>query len=402
LGSRATTARTVLRPAVLRHIVRPTVVRLAVVRPTVVRLALVLLVVGGLAAGCASSGPGHPAAAPGTPRAPQSAVSVPPTTADAAAAPRATTSLAPGDYVETIRDAGQARGYRLHVPAAAAGGAPLPLVLNLHGATQNAQLQELYSQMDQSADRHGYLVAYPDGTRIATTLTPDPVAKDAQYGFDAGACCGLPASRHLDDVDELLRVIDDVSTRTRVEPRRVYVTGMSNGGMMAYTMAAVAAGRIAAVASVAGQVELTAIHPSRPVPTLEFHSVDDPIASWKGSRDASGRYQFSVMSGIDQWVHADGCAPTPHDGATRSTAAGLAGAPHAVTATLVTWTGCRDGVEVALMRLTGSGHIWPGSAANTGPQTGWVLDGVGQGTTLVNADEVMWQFFSRFELPASS
>ena len=69
---------------------------------------------------------------------------------------------------------------RLHVPAAAASGNPLPLVLNLHGATQNAQLEEITSDMDPNADMNGYLVAYPDGTRIAKVLTPDPVIEDVE------------------------------------------------------------------------------------------------------------------------------------------------------------------------------------------------------------------------------
>ena len=83
----------------------------------------------------------------------------------------------------------------------------LPLVLNLAGATQNGLLQEAQSGMDSSSDKHGYLVAYPDGTRISTVLSPDPVAKDAQYGFNAGACCGLPSTNHVDDVDFLLATI---------------------------------------------------------------------------------------------------------------------------------------------------------------------------------------------------
>jgi polyhydroxybutyrate depolymerase len=357
------------------------------------------LLAGALAvAGCGS---GRPQA---TPRAaPTTVVTVPPTTVGSTSTPAATTALAPGDYVFTLSYQDTTRDYRLHVPAAAALGTARPLVLNLHGATQNAQLQELYSQMDANADRHGYLVAYPDGTRISTVLTPDPVAGDHQYGFDAGACCGLPATDHLDDVDELLRVIDDVSGRTLVDARRVYVTGMSNGGMMAYTMAAEASDRIAAVASVSGQVELSTIHPTRAVPTLEFHSVDDPIASWAGVKDASGRRQFSVMSGIDQWIRADGCSATPDRGSTTRAARGSVGPQGALavaeTATLVTWSGCRGGAQVELERLTGSGHVWPGNAANTGPQAGWALDGVGAGTTLVDADEVMWQFFARHELP---
>jgi hypothetical protein len=105
-----------------------------------------------------------------------------------------------GSYVFRLTFDGMARDYRLHVPPAATDGKPLPLVLNLHGATQNAWLEEITSSMDPSADRSGYLVAYPDGTRISKVLTPDPVAKQAQYGWNAGACCGLPVTKRVDSL----------------------------------------------------------------------------------------------------------------------------------------------------------------------------------------------------------
>jgi polyhydroxybutyrate depolymerase len=306
--------------------------------------------------------------------------------------------LAPkADYTFSFRFDGMTRDYRLHVPPAAATGRPLPLVLNLAGATQNDWLEEITSDMDPNADQNGYLVAYPDGTRIAKVLTPDPVAKQAQYGFNAGMCCGLPVTRHINDVGFLLKVISDVAARTRVDLRRVYVTGISNGGMMAYAMAAEASGHVAAIASVSGQVELPTIHPSRPVPTLEFHSIDDPIAKWAGVPNADPRLRLSVMEGIDQWVKADGCSPTPHGAKPIVGAAGSISAGQ--TATLVTYTGCRAGTEVELWRFTGSGHVWPGSTLNTGPKSQWILAGVGRGIVLVDADEVMWQFFSRYTVP---
>jgi polyhydroxybutyrate depolymerase len=312
---------------------------------------------------------------------------------------RATKPLTPksGAYLFPFDVGGRTRTYRLHVPPAAAGGSPRPLILNLHGATQNALLQELQSGMDASSDRHGYLVAYPDGTRIATKLTPDPVAKDAQYGFNAGNCCGLPIDRHVDDVGFLVSLITNVAARTPVDLRRVYVTGMSNGGMMAYAMAAEAATHVAAVASVSGQVELTSVHPSRPVPTMEFHSIDDPIAFWNGTKDGDAHSTFSVMSGIERFVKADRCTSGPRvdrrlRGAAGSTSAGE-------TATLVTYNGCASGSEVALWRFTGSGHVWPGAPFNTGPRNTWILDGVGRGITLVDANEQMWQFFRRYSLP---
>jgi polyhydroxybutyrate depolymerase len=94
-------------------------------------------------------------------------------------------------------------------------------VLNLAGATQNGVLEELQSGMDNSADQDGYLVAYPNGTRISTVLTPDPVAKQAQYGWNAGQCCGLPVTKKVDDVGFLLKVISDIAARTPVDLRRV-------------------------------------------------------------------------------------------------------------------------------------------------------------------------------------
>jgi polyhydroxybutyrate depolymerase len=310
--------------------------------------------------------------------------------------------LAPmgGSYAFNVAFGGAARHYRLHVPPAALGGKPLPLVLNLHGATQNAMLQELTSSMDTSADRNGYLVAYPDGTRISKVLTPDPIAKQAQYGWNAGRCCGLPVTRRVDDVGFLLKMISDIASRTPVDLRRVYVTGMSNGGMMAYAMAAEASNHVAAVSSVSGQVELPTIHPTRSVPTMEFHSVDDPIALWNGVPNPDPRLRLSVVEGVNQWVRADGCNAHAHQSAT------IVGAPDSVsageTATKVTFTHCRSGSEVVLWRFTGSGHVWPGSALNTGPASSWVLDGVGRGIVLVDANDTMWQFFQRYSLPAAS
>jgi polyhydroxybutyrate depolymerase len=302
-------------------------------------------------------------------------------------------------YVYSLGFARQSRSYRLHVPPAAAGGAALPLVINLHGYTQNARLQEFQSGMDPYSDRDGYLALYPDGTKSDKVLTPDPVAGTSQFSWNAGACCGLPATQKTDDVRFLLAVIADAATHTPVDLRRVYVTGMSAGGMMAYRMANEASDHIAAVASVAGQVEQVDVKPARPIATLEFHSVDDPDAKWVGTATEPPETQFSVMQGIAKWVKADGCHTKATTGTTVSAAAGSTQVGN--TATLVTYSGCKAGVQVALWRMTGSGHVWPGSTLNTGPPSTWILGGVGRGTTVINADELMWRFFQQYELPAS-
>jgi polyhydroxybutyrate depolymerase len=308
--------------------------------------------------------------------------------------------LAPmqGSYVFQLTFDGLKRDYRLHVPPAAASGQPLPLILNLAGATQNGQLEELQTGMDATSDQSGYLVAYPDGTRISKVLTPDPVAKQAQYGWNAGECCGLPVTRKINDVGFLLKVISDIASRTPVNLRRVYATGISNGGMMAYALASEASTHFAAISSISGQVELPSIHPERPVPTMEFHSLNDPIAKWNGVPNKNPALRYTVMEGIDKWVKADGCSTTPHDGTTIVGAAGTISAGE--TATPVTYTHCRSGAEVALWRFTGSGHVWPGALFNTGPPSTWILAGVGRGIVLVDANTAMWNFFQHYELPA--
>jgi polyhydroxybutyrate depolymerase len=313
-------------------------------------------------------------------------------------APHAVLAPHSGSYMFTLTFGGITRDYRLHVPPAAAYGQSLPLVLNLHGATQNAQLEEITSDMDPNADMNGYLVAYPDGTRISKVLTPDPVAKNAQYGWNAGQCCGLPVTKHVDDVGFLLRVIADIAARTPVDLRRVYMTGISNGGMMAYAMAAEASDHIAAISSVSGQVEIPVIHPTRAVATMEFHSVNDPIATFNGTPNTNPLLRLSVVQGIDQWAKADGCSRRPHTGVTVVGAAGSISAGE--TATPITYTHCASGTEVALWRFTGSGHVWPGSPLNMGPKKNWILAGVGRGIILVNANETMWQFFQRYSLPS--
>jgi poly(3-hydroxybutyrate) depolymerase len=112
------------------------------------------------------------------------------------------------------------------------------------------------------------------------------------------------------------------------------------------------------------------------------------------SPDPTDRY--SVMQGIHKWVRADQCSRRPHDSPSVVGAPGTESAGE--TATLVTYSGCAAGTEVALWRLTGSGHVWPGAPFNLGPPQTWILQGVGRGTVLVDANQAMWDFFRKYSL----
>ena len=243
--------------------------------------------------------------------------------------------------------------------------------------------------MDASSDSTAISSCIPDGTRIAAKLDPDPVAKDAQYGFNAGAAAGCRPRSTSTTSDFLLRVISDIAARTPVDLRRVYVTGMSNGGMMAYAMAAQASTYIAAIAVGCGpgrtaRDRTVAAGPDDGVPQRRRPDRDV-------RRRAEQRPQVAVLGdrGLQQWVKADGCDNTPHPDKTIKGA----GQSEGLTATggLHRMQGRRAGRVVAADRLRSR---VAGRPFNTGPEDTWILDGVGRGTTLIDANELMLEFSS--------
>jgi polyhydroxybutyrate depolymerase len=283
------------------------------------------------------------------------------------------------DWQLSLLSGGRTRTFSVHVPPRPAG--PLPLVINYHGGGSNAAQQRAYSRMDATADRHGFIVVYPDGTGITAR-------QRMLLTFNAGRCCP-PATRNgVDDVAFTHEIIAFVGERVLVDRNRIYATGMSNGGMMAHRLAAESP-LVAAVASVAGQLNVAAFAPRRPVPVMEFHSVDDPRAPYDGSgagrAGARIRSMFpSVEAGLARWAAHNGCPPKP---LISQTVTGGPGTPDdGQTLTVLRYGPGRDGAEVVLYKFTGAGHVWPGAARSL-PRL------LGQPTTLVDANEVMWQFF---------
>lgn len=272
------------------------------------------------------------------------------------------------------------RTFGVHVPARA-GTAPFPVVVNFHGGGSNAAQQRGYSGMDAVADRHGFIVVYPDGTGL--------LARQARLlAFNAGRCCPPATMNNVDDVGFTHAIIDLLGERFPVDGRRIYATGMSNGGMMAHRMAAESP-LVAAVASVAGQLNVASFAPKRAVPVMEFHSVDDRRAPY-GSVKSSGGIFPPVEAGISQWAAHNGCPPRPTVG---RTVAGEKGTLNeGQTVTVLSYGPGRDGSEVVLYKLTGAGHVWPGATTSL-PRL------LGPPTTLVDANEVMWRFFAAHPLP---
>src|SRR5688572_6199913 len=180
---------------------------------------------------------------------------------------------APGDHKLTLVVGGKERTYLVHAPPGYSGAEPVPLVVGLHFYPGSGERLREMIGMDAKADEHGFLVAYPDG--IAG-------------GWNALICCGAE-----DDIAFLKALTERLIADWRVDPDRVYATGISNGADLSYRAAVEATGVFAAIGAVSGglggpRAAAADFVPKKPVSVLTI----------VGGLD---RYYDTFQSGLDTW-----------------------------------------------------------------------------------------------------
>ncbi len=268
----------------------------------------------------------------------------------------------PANGKRDISHGGVARSYQLYVPAGYDNAKPTALVMNFHGRTaanlgEAAPLQEVVSGMYAKADAAGFVVVNPQG------LT-EP---DGAQTWNAGFCCAADKSR--DDLGFVDAVIDELSAQLCIDPKRIYATGLSNGGFMSHRIACERADRFAAVAPVAAFNGMATCTPSRPIALMNF----------SGTADSLVNYGMSKTS-VEEWATRNGCGATP-------TETFKNGDSHCDT-----YAGCNGGVEVILCTIDDGGHTWPGGADLSS-------FGFGKTTQDLKANDAMWDFFQKHTLP---
>ncbi|TDD79371.1 hypothetical protein E1293_23525 [Actinomadura darangshiensis] len=198
---------------------------------------------------------------------------------------------APGTTEHTIAMGDWDRPYLLHVPPGHPPGKPLPLIVALHGGLNDAEYVRKQSGLDEVADGEGYAVAYPNGF-LGT--------------WNAGACCSFARWTGIDDMGFLDKLIDTLVEEGVADPRRVFMTGFSNGGGMAYRYACERSGRLAGIAVVSGALAIGCT-PEKPVSVLAFHGTWDPSVPYTGggNMDADVHFPFiavQVVMEFWRWV----------------------------------------------------------------------------------------------------
>jgi polyhydroxybutyrate depolymerase len=248
-------------------------------------------------------------------------------------------------------------------------------VLVLHGGGGTGGGMEWLTRrgFNRIADREGALIVYPDGIGHGWN--------DGRNGIRSGDAASV------DDLAFLRSLPQQLAALHPVDPARVYVTGISNGGMMSYRLACDAAQVFAAAAPVAANmaVELRgACHPARAVPVLIMNGVEDPIMPWKGGAvRVLWMTRGTVLSAEDSaalWLALDHCgALEPQSLIEADPADGTTAAPRRAR--------CGSEGEVRLYEIRGGGHTWPKGEPYLGPRI------VGRVSQALDANEAIWAFF---------
>ncbi len=270
----------------------------------------------------------------------------------------------------TVEHDGRTRSYLLHVPEKAGGREPVALVVALHWEGAEARMMEELTGFSKLADRKGFIVAYPYGTGMLP---------DRYLTWNAGNCCGFAWENDVDDEGFIKTLVETLSAQYPIDPRRVYLAGISSGGMLAYRVACTWSQRIAAIGVVGAALNNSPCLPRAPVSVIAFHGTADRTVPYEGGRpevsyDAYGRKDASVAGSLAVWIQRDNCPAEPWRSQNSRFARDV-------------WGPCLGGTEIILYTLKGGGHGWPG-----GQPVRYLLDD--PNTDLI-ATPLMWEFFEK-------
>lgn len=272
------------------------------------------------------------------------------------------------------------RSYLLYVPYDYDGTEDWPLVISMHGYALNAGFQMAFSDMNAVADTGHFLIAYPQGLTILSTVANTP-PQGLGWNVSLESDTVFISPGNVDDVDFISQVIDSIQADYQIVPERIYATGFSNGAMMSHLLALKLNDRIAAIAPVAATIprsQLAAHSGTTAMPVLHIHGTADPIAFYGGDD-----FIASVPEVMQFWASQNECDTVPMitdlpDLTTLDTS----------TLELQEWQNCTT--EVVHLKVEGGGHQWPGGV-NLLPFLGYFnLD--------VHGSTEIWKFFNRHEL----
>lgn len=272
--------------------------------------------------------------------------------------------LPDGRSSQTIAVGGANRTFHVYRPAGLTG--PAPLVVMLHGGFGSGRQAERSYGWNARADAGRFVVAYPDGLRRAWSV--------------GGGCCGKPGEQGVDDVAFITAMVGFLQRETAIDPKRIYATGISNGGFMSYRLACETT-LFAAIGPDAA-TQLGDCPEPKPISVIHIHGKADTSVRYDGRRgNGPARVDGPAVPEVNKtWRDIGECGKpkvTASGPVTTSTAA------------------CPDRRAVTLVTIDGAGHQWPGSTQTRIQR----LVGSDPPSAALDATRTIWRFFSAHPKP---
>ncbi len=232
------------------------------------------------------------------------------------------------------------------------------VLFSLHGYTSRALWNMNYTGFQSVADEFGFMVIYPQGTLLPAT---------GQTHWNVG---GWTTSSITDDVGFLNEVINFLDEEYSINLKRIYSTGMSNGGYMSYKLACDLSSKIAAVVSVTGSMTpetFAECNPSHSTSVAQIHGLEDSVVSYYGSG-----FSKPIEEVMKYWVEYNNCLLEPN---TFEIIGNNGGGIHDV------YSGCDQQTSVELFLMTNMGHDWPNISDHD-----------------IQASSTIWDFLSKYDI----
>lgn len=201
------------------------------------------------------------------------------------------------------------REYLLHPPPSYKNGDKFPLVIALHGYTDNPRIMEFYTGLSRKADKEKFIVVYPYGTKNN---------QDKNLSWNGGSCCGNGVTNDIDDVGFINSLTDELVKKYKVDPQKIYLVGFSNGALLTYRIISETPERYQAAAIVSGSIggkvykklpEFNIKDPKSPISLLAIHGMTDTRIPFDGGLNKVGNGSFkSFKEATELWMNVNGCS----------------------------------------------------------------------------------------------
>jgi polyhydroxybutyrate depolymerase len=282
-----------------------------------------------------------------------------------------TTITPPGFSEKTVVVKGMKRTYIVHAPASANPKKPIPLIIMFHGAQGTAKGQEGMTSFSKASDKRGYLLVLPQGVEDRWNDT-------RQYN-------------KADDNALVDTILAQEGKLWNIDKSRIYLAGMSNGGLLVQVLAARRPGQFAALAAVAALPLADTPKPPKPVPIIFFQGTSDTIVHFNGGGIGIGKVtvgdSMSNEESMKFWATANKCSLKPTETKLPSKVA-----KDRTSVVCRAYKPGPGGGDVVEYIVNGGGHTWPGASQYLPSMM------VGVATQQISANELILDFFDRHRL----